>query len=362
MINSLSEITPSVHSGEKSTTRKIQGDTFVDILRQRSINQENQTAFIFLGDGETETDSLTYGELDLTARSIASYLQSIIKKNDCALLIYPSGLDFISAFFGCLYAGVVAIPAYPPKPNRPWSRVKAIIDDAKATVVLTTREILEQQSQNLLNFPDLANLTWIITDEIKPDLANRWQKPIIKQDSLAFLQYTSGSTGNPKGVMVTHSNLLHNQQIICQAFEHNEKTIVVGWLPLFHDMGLIGNVLQPIYLGIKCILFSPLNFLHCPLRWLQAISRYQATTSGAPNFAYDLCIQRTTPEKRATLDLSSWSVAFNGAEPIRQETLERFTEAFAPCGFKKAAFYPCYGLAEATPKEILDKVGQASLS
>lgn len=161
-----------------------------------------------------------------------------------------------------MYSNVIALPAYPPKPNRPWSRVKAIVDDAEATVLLTTKAVLQQHSQNLLKFSDLANLNWVVTDEIKLDSANKWQKPVIHKNSLAFLQYTSGSTGNPKGVAVSHGNLLHNQQIIQQGFEHNTKTIFLGWLPLYHDMGLIGNVLQPIYLGIKCILF-PLLTANC---------------------------------------------------------------------------------------------------
>ncbi|WP_036476578.1 fatty acyl-AMP ligase [Myxosarcina sp. GI1] len=323
-------------------------NTFVDLLRQRGTNNYHKTAFIYLKDGETETDRLTYGKLDLHARAIATYLQSICSQGDRALLIYPSGLDFISAFFGCLYGGIVAVPAYPPKPNRPWSRVRSIVEDAAAKIVLTTRTILEQQGKKLRDFPDLAALTWIATDEIESNLATEWQKPNLNSNSLAFLQYTSGSTGNPKGVMVSHGNLLHNQQMIRAAFGHTEKTVFVGWLPLFHDMGLIGNVLQPVYLGIHCILISPLNFLYRPFAWLQAISHYRATTSGAPNFAYDLCVKRTTPEQRASLDLSSWAVAFNGAEPVRQETLENFTKAFASCGFTQKAFYPCYGLAEAT--------------
>ena len=179
--------------------------------------------------------------------------------------------------------------------------------------------------------------------------SSKWQEPaLVSPDTLAFLQYTSGSTGKPKGVMVTHGNLLHNEQMIQKAFGHTSQSGVVGWLPLFHDMGLIGNVLQPLYLGIPCILMSPIAFLQKPVRWLQAISRYKATTSGGPNFAYDLCVQKITPQQLQSLDLSSWEVAFNGAEPVRAQTLERFAATFEPCGFRYSAFYPCYGMAETT--------------
>jgi acyl-CoA synthetase (AMP-forming)/AMP-acid ligase II len=167
-------------------------------------------------------------------------------------------------------------------------------------------------------------------------------------NTLAFLQYTSGSTAQPRGVMLNHGHLLHNEQMIQQAFQQTERSIIVGWLPLYHDMGLIGNVLQPLYAGARCILMSPAHFLQSPVRWLQAISRYKATTSGGPNFAYDLCTRKITSEQRAQLDLSSWTVAFNGSEPVHPDTLDRFIAAFGPCGFRPEAFFPCYGLAEAT--------------
>src|SRR6185295_3232330 len=178
--------------------------------------------------------------------------------------------------------------------------------------------------------------------------AEQWREPEADADTLAFLQYTSGSTAAPKGVMVSHGNLLHNEEMIRNAFNQSERSVIVGWLPLYHDMGLIGNVLQPLYVGAQCVLMSPIAFLQRPVRWLNAISRYKGTTSGGPNFAYDLCVRKTTPADRAAMDLSSWTVAFNGAEPIRAETLGRFADAFAASGFRREAFYPCYGLAEAT--------------
>ncbi|MEH2031397.1 MAG: fatty acyl-AMP ligase [Nostoc sp.] len=322
--------------------------TLIDLLSYRAKNQPEKTAYIFLRDGETEENRLTYGELDLQARSLATHLQSLISPGERALLLYPPGLEFISAFFGCLYAGVIAVPAYPPRANMNLLRLQAIVKDAQAKVVLITKSLLTNLESHLVENPELATMRWLNTDYIDTNLSANWQKPRLESDTLAFLQYTSGSTGTPKGVMITHGNLLCNQRSIKMGFGHTEKTIFVGWLPLFHDMGLIGNVLQPLYLGIPSILMSPVAFLQKPFSWLQAISRYKATTSGGPDFAYDLCVRKITPEQRSNLDLSSWEVAFNGAEPVRAETLELFANYFAPCGFRREAFYPCYGMAEAT--------------
>ncbi len=322
--------------------------TLVDLLRFRAVYQPRKLAFTFLKDGETESSSLTYQELDRHARAIAAALQSYGFSGERALLLYPPGLEFIAAFFGCLYAGVVAVPAYPPRPNQSMSRLQAIVTSSQAKVALTTTSLLVNIEGRLPLNPELGRLRWLCTDNLNSDLALDWQEPVLCGSTLAFLQYTSGSTGTPKGVMVSHDNILHNERIIQRAFEHNPQSTVVGWLPLFHDMGLIGNMLQPLYLGIPCILMSPAAFLQRPLRWLQAISRYKATTSGGPNFAYDLCVSKITNHERATLDLSSWQVAFNGAEPVRAETLDRFSAAFEACGFAKRAFYPCYGMAETT--------------
>ena len=322
--------------------------TLVDLLHYRGQCQPDKQAYIFLQNGETESGSLTYGELDKQARAIAAQLQSLRLKGERALLLYPSGLEFITAFFGCLYAGVVAVPAYPPRRNQNMSRLQALVIDAQATVALTTTSLLTNIENRLAQTPEFKALPCLATDNIASELAESWLEPEVMSDTIAFLQYTSGSTGMPKGVMITHGNLLHNEQMIKRAFAHTEDTIFVGWLPLFHDMRLIGNVLQPLYLGIKCFLMSPVDFLYKPFRWLQAISRYKATTSGGPNFAYDLCIHKITPEQRASLDLSSWEIAFTGAEPVRAETLEKFAETFKPCGFRREAFYPCYGMAETT--------------
>jgi len=318
--------------------------TFVDILRERASHQPEEIVYTFLLDGETESDWLTYQVLDRQARAIAATLQSYQTMGERALLLYPPGLEFVAAFFGCLYAGVVAVPVYPPRRDKKNTRLEAIIVDARATIVLTTASLLTTIQEAL----PLVNRHCIATDDLPNDVASAWQEPKINSQSLAFLQYTSGSTGIPKGVMVSHGNLVHNSTLIHQLFGHNPQSRGVIWLPLYHDMGLIGGVLQPLYEGVPVTLMSPISFLKKPLRWLQAISRYQATTSGGPDFAYDLACRRISPEQLSSLDLSSWEVAFSGAEPIRAQTLERFANYFSPCGFRREAFYPCYGMAETT--------------
>ncbi|WP_073072326.1 AMP-binding protein [Phormidesmis priestleyi] len=324
------------------------GLTLIELLRHRALYQADQTLYTFLQDGETESFRLTCGELDQQARAIAASLQSLVAPGDRAILVYQSGLDYIAAFFGCLYASVVAVPAYPPRRNQNQSRLQSIVADAQATVVLTTTAELGKMDNQIAQNPELAALHWLPTDLIASHLASEWQEPMVSGSDLAFLQYTSGSTGTPRGVMVSHENLLQNLTLIHQCFEHAPHSRGVIWLPPYHDMGLIGGILQPLFGGFPVVLMSPFAFLQKPLRWLEAISRYQATTSGGPNFAYDLACRQVTPEQRATLDLSRWDVAFTGAEPIRAETLDHFAHTFAECGFRREAFYPCYGMAETT--------------
>jgi 8-amino-7-oxononanoate synthase len=320
----------------------------VDLVQHRAAHQAHDWAFIYLVDGETEEVQLTYQELDRQARAVASRLQEMNLLGQRALLLYPAGLDFIVAFLGCLYAGVVAVPAYPPRRNRSMSRIQAIADDAEARIALTTFAVWERVQGVLDQTPDLSKIEWLCTDQLPAGIERKWQMPDVHGDTLAFLQYTSGSTGVPKGVMLTHANLMHNSASIAYAFEHTRSGNGVFWLPSYHDMGLIGGILQPLYIGQPNVLMSPMAFLQKPYRWLKAISRYRATIGGGPNFAYDLCVRKITPEQRATLDLSSWQLAFNGAEPVRAETLDAFTRTFEPVGFRRTAFYPCYGMAEAT--------------
>jgi acyl-CoA synthetase (AMP-forming)/AMP-acid ligase II len=324
-------------------------DTLVDLLHIRAVKQPNQTAFTFLVDGENKEVNVNYNQLDLQAKAIAIALQENgVLPGQRALLLYPSGLDYIAAFFGCLYAGVIAVPAYPPRHNDKMQRLKSIIANAEVSVVLTVNSLLENIQKSLVKNLQLEQLLYLATDTLPNRQTCSWEKPELNDDTVAFLQYTSGSTGIPKGVMVSHKNILYNQKMIKEAFEHTAKTVFVGWLPLFHDMGLIGNVLQPVYLGIHSILMSPENFIKKPIRWLNAISRYAATTSGGPNFGYNLCLQSITPEQRQKIDLSSWEVAFNGAEPVLNSTILKFSSYFSSCGFSQKVFYPCYGMAEAT--------------
>ncbi len=330
------------------TTEASFAPTIVDLLRQRAAYRPHDRAFTFLVDGEHDELNITYAELDRKARALGSWLIERGMTGKRALLLYPSGLDFIAAFMGCLYGGAIAVPAYPPRKNRSVERIEAIAADADASVALTTRDVVDRLENLGAAAPSLEHLTWLVDAELDPALADRWDRPDIDGDTLAFLQYTSGSTGTPKGVMLSHENLLHNSLRIMQAFEITRSQSGVFWLPSFHDMGLIGGILVPLYGGKFNVIMSPVAFLQKPLRWLQAISRYRATISGGPNFAYELCVRKTTPEQRAALDLSSWSLAFNGAEPVRAETIDAFCEAFAVSGFRREAFYPCYGLAEST--------------
>ena len=329
----------------------------VALLRYRALHQPNKVAFSFLKDGEIESDTVTYQELDQKARAIAVELQSICSEQKTqdfqtkALLLYPAGIHYIAAFFGCLYANVIAIPAYPPKANRSLFRLQSIVADSKATVVLSTSSVYSQLKSKLAEeASNLQTLHWVNTNNIANERGEKWQEPETNSDTLAFFQYTSGSTGLPKGVMVSHGNLLHNSADLDLGWEHTSNSIMVTWLPIFHDMGLIYGVIQPLYKGFPCYMMAPEAFMQKPIRWLQAISDYRATHSAAPNFAYELCARKITLEQRQSLDLSCWEMALNGAEPIKKETLIQFAEAFAPFGFRFDALCPGYGLAENTLK------------
>ncbi|MEM7585039.1 MAG: amino acid adenylation domain-containing protein, partial [Acidobacteriota bacterium] len=321
--------------------------SLVELLRLRVDEIGERAAFRWLQDGEHETATLSFDDLDREARMLATTLAERGEVGDRALLVFAPGLEFITAFFGCLYAGVVAVPVYPPRQERDLSRLFGIVQDAEPKWVLTT-SALRKRINRQIQLPLLNRLVWIELDTLDPSRAEMWSTPQIDGNTLAFLQYTSGTTSTPKGVQVHHRHLLHNEAMIQQAFGQTQESLVVSWLPLYHDMGLIGGVLQPLYLGASCVLMSPAGFLRRPSRWLKAISRYRATTSGGPNFAYDLCTDRISESELEELDLSSWRVAFNGAEPIRARTLDRFADRFGAHGFSRRAFYPCYGLAEAT--------------
>jgi acyl-CoA synthetase (AMP-forming)/AMP-acid ligase II/acyl carrier protein len=323
--------------------------TLPELLRQTAFHRPEHIAYRFLTDGGEEV-CLAYGELERRVGVIAARLHSFVGQR--ALLLYPPGLESVIAFWACVCAGVIAVPSYSPpakvRLKNSSERIQAIMRDADPRIGLTVSSSLGAVKQLLANSPQGHDLPWLATDALEGGAEDRQPEPPVTGHSLAFLQYTSGSTANPKGVMVTHGNLLHNLEMLKCAFLQNENSVIVSWLPFYHDMGLIGGMLLPIYVGATCVLMSPMRFWQRPVSWLEAISTYRATMSGGPDSAYDFCARKVTAEQIVTLDLSCWSAAVNGAEPVRQSTLERFTSAFEPCGFRQDTFRPCYGLAEAT--------------
>jgi len=325
-------------------------DNLLRVLRRHSVARPDRTAFVCALDGRTDDAILTFAQLDRRARAVAVRLSDMGLVGQRVLLAYPHGLDFIIGFFGCLYAGCTAVPMRLPRP-RTLQGFLAIAADAGACLVLSTADSVARHlamiARGGVPAEAAAPIPWLATDEIPEESAARWKMPVIAGDTSAMLQYTSGSTSEPKGVLLSHANLMQNTRAIHRLFGIGIDTGMF-WLPMYHDMGLVGGVLVPVLGGITNVLMSPAAFLHDPIAWLAAISRHRATISGGPNFAYELCARKITDEHRATLDLSCWRVAFIGAEPIQPETLERFATTFAPCGFHSTAFCPCYGLAEAT--------------
>lgn len=325
--------------------------SMAEVLRIRADQNPDDLAFCFLIDGEEEGPRLTYADLDRHARAVAASLQDVAAPGDRALLVYAPGLDFIGAFFGCQYAGVVPVPVYPPRLGQlaqSWQTLQKLAADCRPQVLLSDGLVASMLAGNFGHMPALANIRHLVTDSLDLSLAHRWREPAFDADALALLQYTSGSTAAPKGVMVSHRNLMHNERVMHTQLEHCGRGVGVCWLPTYHDMGLIGCVLETAYLGYACYLMSPLVVLRWPVRWLRAISHYGADTSGGPNFAYDFCVDRIDPDERAGLDLSHWSLAAIGSDPVSVKTIERFTATFRPYGFRPEAFCPCYGLAEAT--------------
>ncbi|OKH52806.1 AMP-dependent synthetase [Calothrix sp. HK-06] len=328
-----------------------QFSTLIELVSYRAKHQPFQTAYTFLEDGHIETGHLTYQQLDKQARAIAAKLQSLKAKGERALLIYPQGLEVIAAFCGCLYAGVIAVPVPPPdtvRLKRTLPRLQAVIEDAQASLILTTSNIKSSVEALLSEIPEFQGVQWLATEEVEVELAQEWEKPDLNCNTLAYLQYTSGSTSVPKGVMISHGNLMHNSACMNQVARYTPDSIITTWLPYFHDYGLVAGIIQPLYACVPCFLMSPLAFIKRPIRWLQAISRYKVTHTGGPTFAYEYCLRRISSEERSTLDLSSLQIVSIGAEPVRQETLENFTKTFSQCGFRESVFEPAYGLAEAT--------------
>jgi acyl-CoA synthetase (AMP-forming)/AMP-acid ligase II len=329
--------------------------SLVELLRYRATTEPERLAYLFLQEHSSDEDNfhrISYASLDQQARAIAAVLQeSGVSAGHKVLLLHQPGADFITAFFGCLYAGAVAVTTYLGHRGRLKQGLPKIVEllkDAECKFVLTSAEaapVFRAAWQEVIGGDQPCI---VASDDVSPALADMWRPVTINRETVTLLQYTSGSTNRPRGVMITHGNLLHNSSLIMRGFESEPASVGISWLPPYHDMGLIGGILQPVFAGFPVTIISPFAFLQQPYCWLQTISRIRATITGGPNFAYELCLRKVTPEQRATLDLSSWKIAFNGAEPIHPATIERFSTAFASCGFNRKAFYPCYGLAEAT--------------
>ena len=325
--------------------------TLVHALQRRAASTPDRLALRFLAEDKDQAAVLTYRDLDQRARTIAAAIQARASVGERAVLLFHSGPDYVAAFFGCLYAGVIAVPAYPPESSRQHhqQRLVSIIGDAEPRLVLTSTALREPLAAMAELRPDSA-AQLVCVDTLDSAIAERWQMPDLTADDIAFLQYTSGSTSMPKGVQVSHGNLVANEQLIRHGFgiDLNPDDVIVSWLPLYHDMGLIGGLLQPIFSGVPCVLMSPGYFLARPVRWLEAISEYKGTISGGPDFAYRLCTERVSESALARLDLSHWRVAYSGSEPIRFDTLQQFAGKFAACGFNEQSYFASYGLAEAT--------------
>lgn len=322
----------------------------IDLLTRRALEHPTH-GYAFFTDGEPEPARMTYAELDRRARAIAAGLVEKGAAGEPVLILCPPGLDYIAAFFGCLYAGSIATPAYPPDPmrlKRTLPRLRAIVADTEARFVLSTLPFVSMAPMVAAEAVELAALEWIAVD-VETGAESRWTRPSsIGRESLAFLQYTSGSTSTPKGVMVSHQNLLHNLEMISVAMELSSRSRLAFWLPPYHDMGLIGGILTPLYAGGEGALMSPLDFLRRPMSWLEMIARTRSDLTGAPNFAFDLCVRKSTPEERAKLDLTCLTLAFNAAEPTRAESMDAFADAFEVAGFVRSSLYTCFGLAEGT--------------
>ena len=326
-----------------------QFESLGDVLRHQAASQPDARAYVFLTDAGGEESVLTFSQLDRMAGAIAADLARRSQPGDRALLVFSPGLDFIVAFFACLYAGIIAVPMMPARRHRVRESSLGIVDDSTPALCLTTRDLLDDLKATLGDMPAAQSIQWVMVDGFEAageDLPADRPRP--RRDTIAFLQYTSGSTSAPKGVMVSHGNLLDNLEMIRLAYRTGPSSNFVSWVPLYHDMGLILNVLHSLYVGTLCALMAPVAFTQRPMSWLKAIHHYRAEFAGAPNFAFDLCVDRLRPEQIKDIDLSHWKIAFNGAEPVRAETLERFAATFAAYGFRARALYPCYGMAEAT--------------
>jgi acyl-CoA synthetase (AMP-forming)/AMP-acid ligase II len=326
----------------------IEVTSLASILRHRAAERPNDPGYIFLPDRGGEQHQITYAELYGRARALALRLAVHGKRGDRAVLLFPPGLDFVVAFFGCLFAGIIAVPMMIPRRDSRRDASAAILADCSPRFAITCRDLGAVARPDLGNRFSDAELEWLVVDALGAEPNPNVALPALERADIAFLQYTSGSTSTPKGVIVSHDNLLQNLEMIRIAFGNTAQSTHVTWVPHYHDMGLILGILQSLYVGSLCVLMAPVSFLQRPLSWLRAIHEYRAEIAGGPNFAYDLCVKRHRPEEMEGVDLSCWKLAYNGAEPVRAETIERFTSTFAPYGFAANSAHPAYGMAEAT--------------
>ena len=332
----------------------------IDLLRNRVEARPDDVAYTFLESGEAAGNTITWAALERRSRALGSFIAARVDPGARVLIMLAPGIDFAPAFFGVLYAGAIAIPTYPPtgaRADRTSARVRGMIADAGVSLAISSGSIHARMATLQSMIPELTGVPWLDIDQVDDNAAEEWRDPHIASSALALLQYTSGSTATPRGVMVSHGNLLHNLALSGRLGLYESGSVSVSWLPVNHDMGLINGVLQGVFSGCPTIQMAPAAFLQRPARWLQAISRFGATHSGGPNFAYDLCVRRVSDEDREGLDLSSWRLAYNGSEPVRRSTMEHFMRAFGPCGFRWTAFRPGYGLAESTLLVTSDPAG-----
>lgn len=329
--------------------------TMAGLLRFYADTRSDDGAFLYLGEDNAELEALSYADLHARAEAEAVRIAGCARPGDRAMLLFPSGLAFVVAFFACHYAGVVPVPMMPPRGRRLRDAVFSVARDCRAAAALTTPDLLGLVSEALAPLEECRDTIFMAIEPASPASRGRCTPAPSglpgyrgEPDDLAFLQYTSGSTSAPKGVMVSHVNLDANLRMMTGAFGNTARSTYVGWAPLYHDMGLIANVLEPFFVGARCVLMAPGTFARQPWLWFRAIATYGAEVSGGPNYAYDLCVDRRERILREGPDLSGWRLAFNSAEPVRAATMRRFTEIFAPLGFRPEAMYPCYGMAEAT--------------
>lgn len=325
-----------------------ESESLVEIISKRAVSQYNHVVYRFLGDGVNETESFTFGEIDRVARSIAQKLSERVSKGDRVVLLFPQGLNYIAALYGCFYGGFIAIPVYPPRRNRKTDRLNAIIEDSGASVCLSTEDVFNTVERNFSDNKLLSDMEWFMYEKVsgisEPKTLNAFPEP----GDVAFIQYTSGSTGNPKGVMITHENIIYNSEFIHRSFGFSSNTVGMNWLPVFHDMGLIGGIFQAAFLGLLNVGMPPVAFLKNPLNWLKAIDKYKATTGGGPNFGYDYCIQKISPDEVNGLDLSAIKNFYCGGEPVRRKIFEDFPKVFSAAKVRANQMFAVYGMAETT--------------